>query len=363
MNIGIFTDSYFPQVNGVVYTIDAWKKSLEEDGHQVYVYYPDSDYEPGEREYPFRSCEFKFYEGYQIGFPTKIARKSRQLDIVHLHGLFTMAMAGMYVSRRLDLPRILTYHTPADDYINYLTTNRKLKKSLMKLYNFWEKRLLKSCDLVTVPTQQVKKRLLEKGVDQNIRVLSNGIDLSMFYYVDPTKFKEKFDIEKEKVLGFCGRFGYEKHLEDIISLADDFDGDILLAGKGPAEKHYRDLAKDKDNVRFLGFLDREELRGFYSALDFFIFPSTAETQGLVALESMAHGVPVIGADALALRETIESGKTGFLYEQGNVDDLKNKLDEAYGKRESLSENCLKEVQKHSLEHTVNELEEIYSSFL
>ncbi|OYT27340.1 MAG: glycosyl transferase family 1 [Candidatus Altiarchaeales archaeon ex4484_96] len=359
MNIGIFTDSYFPQVNGVVYTIAEWKKRLQKH-HNIYVYYPGAEgYSPGEREYPFRSYEFKFYKGYHVAFPTDITEKSRKLDVVHIHGLFTMAIAGYYASKKHKIPRILTYHTPADDYINYITRKEPLRSTLMKSYNFWEKKLLNSCDYVTAPSKTIRDRLLSKGVN-DVTVLSNGVDLDFFHYMDPTGFKEKYNIKSEKVIGFCGRFGYEKHLEDIISFANDFDGEIIMAGKGPAEEHYKKLAAGRDNVKILGFLSREDLREFYSALDLFVFPSTAETQGLVALESMACGVPVVGANAMALKDTIGDGVTGYLYEQGDIAQLKEMIDKCYVNRDKLARNCASEVKKHSMDNTIKKLLEIYS---
>lgn len=357
MKIGVFTDTYFPQVNGVTYTIDAWNKRLQRY-HEVRVYYPKSSHTPMENEFPFRSVEFKFYEGYHVAFPTRISRKAKDLDIVHIHGLFTMAMAGVYVSRRYKIPRILTYHTPADDYIDYITKKQALKKTFMKLYNFWEKRLLNSCDLVTAPSESIRQRLIDKGVNE-VLVLSNGIDLDFFKYKNPGSFKKRHGIGNGKVIGFCGRFGYEKHLEDLIGIADSFEGQIIIAGKGPATRYYKKLAEGKDNVRFLGFLSRDEILRFYSSLDLFIFPSIAETQGLVALEAMACGVPVVGANALALKDTIKDGSVGFLYQQGDLEDLMEKIEKAYERRDEFSKNCLEYIKEHSLDRTIEKLLGIY----
>lgn len=358
LNVGIFTDTYFPQVNGVTFTIAEWKKRLSKY-HNIFIYYPKSEYLPQQNEYPFPSLEFRFYRGYHIAFPKDISEKSKDLDLVHIHGLFTMAMAGLYVSRKFKLPKILSYHTPADEYIDYITRKEPLKKMFIKMYNFWERKLLNSCNLVTAPSQSIKERLLQKGIKKVI-VLSNGIDTDFFKPVNASKFREKHGIdEDEKVIGFCGRFGYEKHLEDLIGIADKFNGTILIAGKGPAEEYYKSLARNKKNVKFLGFLSREELLEFYSSLDLFVFPSLAETQGLVALEAMACGVPVIGANALALKDTIKHGVTGYLYQHGNLRDLLNKIKLGYKNREKLRENCLEYVKEHSIDKTINKLLEIY----
>ncbi len=360
MKIGIFTDTYFPQVNGVTFTISMWKQKLEERGYDVSVYYPAGRYKPKDGEYPFRSFEFRFYKEYRIAAPINIVRKARDLDIVHIHGLFSMAIAGMHVSQKYSLPRMLTYHTPADEYITYLTRNGTMRRTLMKLYNFWEKKLLNSCDIVTCPSNEIRARLVAKGVNEPV-ILSNGVDLGFFKHVAVEDFKKRYDIKDEPALGFCGRFGYEKHLEDLIGLADNFDGQILIAGKGPAEEYYRKLAAGHKNVKFLGFLCREDLRAFYSCIDLFVFPSTAETQGLVALESMACGTPVVGANALALKDTINDGMNGYLYESGNKKDLLYKIKEACRTREKLSKNSKEYVKDHSVEKSIDQLEHLYKS--
>lgn len=362
MKVGMFTDTYFPQINGVTFTISLWKQKLEERGYEVHIYYPNGRYRPQKNEHPFRSVEFRFYKGYRVALPLGVEKNAADLDIVHIHGLFSMAIAGLRVSQKYGLPKMLTYHTPADEYIIYMTRNKALKEALMKLYNFWEKRLLNSCDKVTCPSKVIRERLLSKGV-KDVVVLSNGVDLELFHEVDASGFRRRHKIPEGKTIGFCGRLGYEKHIEDLINVADWFDGEILIAGKGPAEEHYRRLAKHRRNVHFLGFLKREELREFYSSLDVFIFPSTAETQGLVALESMACGRPVVGANRLALKDTIRDGFNGYLYESGDVEDLKDKINKAYRNLGALSQNARKYVEEHSVEKSIDRLTSMYEELV
>ena len=360
MKIGLFTDTYFPQVNGVTFTVNLWKEKLIERGYDVSIYYPAGRYKPKDGEYPFRSFEFKFYKEMRIAAPIDIIRKARDLDIVHIHGLFSMAIAGMHVSQKYSLPRMLTYHTPADEYMNYITRNETMKKTLLRIYNYWEKKLLNSCDTITCPSNEIKQRLMAKGVKEPV-VLSNGVDLSFFKPAPTEEFKKKYDIKDGRTIGFCGRFGYEKHLEDLIAIADSFDGQILVAGKGPAEEYYRKLASGHNNIKFLGYLSREDLRALYTCLDIFVFPSTAETQGLVALESMACGTPVVGANALALKDTIKNGVNGYLYECADTRDLLGKINMAYRNREKLSANCKEDVKEHSVERSVDQLEHLYKN--
>lgn len=362
MKIGFFTDTYFPDMNGVSYTVHSWKKILEKE-HEIYVFYPESNYIPEYNEIPVTAVKFPFYEGYRVAssLPPKKVR-SIEFDVVHVHGIFSMALMGIIISKQKKIPRFLTYHTPISKYMHYLTKNEALKDILAKIYLRYEKKILSSFNVIA-PSKVISKELNDKGIQAT--VLSNGIDLNLFCPLNPSNFKKKNRITAKKVIGFCGRIGYEKKIEDLINIASRFDGEILIAGCGPAEKFYRNLASNKKlkNVKFLGKLKREELSEFYSSLDLFVFPSVVETQGLVALESMACGTPVIGANALALKETISDGETGYLYTPGDIEDLLEKIDKAYKHRDTLSIKCREKIKEHSVEKSVEKLIEIYSNFL
>ncbi|PKP59870.1 MAG: hypothetical protein CVT88_04395 [Candidatus Altiarchaeales archaeon HGW-Altiarchaeales-1] len=335
MKLAFFTDTYFPQVNGVTYTIDLWKNELAKiyGRENIFVFYPKSEYKGSSNEISLPSIKFPLYEGYKISLPSA-KLLNLNLDIVHIHGLYSSAVFGISAAKQLKISGIL-------------------QKSLMK----WEKFVLKSCDLITVPSNVIAEYLKEQGIE-NVKVISNGIDINLFKEnVERRNFQKN---KNERCIGYCGRIGLEKHLEDLIYLAKNFDGEILIAGEGPAKKYYEKLAnKTSNNIKFLGKIPHEELPKFYSELDFLIFPSVVETQGLVALESMACGTPVIGADALALKETIIDGKTGYLYKPGDIDELKIKLEIAYKNREILAGNCVEGAKKHSVENTVKELRKIY----
>jgi len=379
MKIGFFTDTYFPQVNGVTYTIDLWKREFEKiyGKENVLVFYPKSEYKGSSNEISLPSVKFPLYETYKIAFPSlKLLKLNKlDLDLVHIHGLYSSAIFGIFTAKRLKIPCIITYHTPTHLYIHYATnliacyfsksTAKKISGYLQKGLMKWEKFILNSCDLITVPSNTIAAYLKVYNIDnRKIRVVSNGIDINLF-----KEDKKQRMLQKEKnkrCIGYCGRLGYEKKIEDLINLGKKFKGEILIGGEGPAKSDYEKMANNiSDNtggcIKFPGKIPHNELPKFYSKLDFLIFPSVVETQGLVALESMACGTPVIAANAMALKETIIDGKTGYLYEPGNVNDLFMKLQRAYeGKnREILTENCVNEAKKHAVENTVKALKKIY----
>ncbi|NCN64713.1 MAG: glycosyltransferase family 4 protein [Candidatus Altiarchaeum hamiconexum] len=368
MRIGFFTDTYFSQVNGVTYTIDLWKRELAKiyKEKNIFVFYPNSEYKGSTNEISLPSVKFPLYGGYKISLPSA-KLLNLNLDVVHIHGLYSSAIFGISVAKKLKIPCIITYHTPTHLYTHYATnlmssyfsrsSTKKISAVLQKGLMKWEKFVLKSCDLITVPSNVIAGYLKEQGIE-NVKVISNGIDINLFK--EDTR-QRNFQKDKNKLcIGYCGRIGIEKHLEDLIFLAKKFDGEILIAGEGPAKKYYKQMAnKISKNIKFLGRIPHEELPKFYSCLDFLVFPSVVETQGLVALEAMACGTPVIGADAMALKETILAGKTGYLYKPGDVYELFTKLQNGYKNREILTKNCVDEARKHSVENTVKELRKIY----
>jgi len=365
MKIGFFTDTYFPQINGVTYTVSLWKRELEKLGHEVIVYYPeDKRYKPGKGEIPMKSFPFPFYKGYNIGLPS-MKRVEKGFDIIHLHGVISMAMFGLGVSRKQRIPCIITYHTPVDYYVHQISSNELVAESLKVIYYRYEKELLERCKVITAPSEEVIKVLKARWGDKicDAEYFSNGIDTSLIKYTDPAKFKKDYGIPSGKIIGFTGRHSTEKHLEDLIALADGFEGTVVIAGDGQQHKEYLEMAKGKKNVMFLGFLPRERMPEFYSCLDVFVMPSTAETEGLVVLEANACGVPTIGADALALKTTITEGVNGYRYAPGDIKDLKKKTELAYKNLTKLKEGSIKSAQEKSVATTAKRLESLYARLI
>jgi 1,2-diacylglycerol 3-alpha-glucosyltransferase len=362
MKIGFLTDTYFPQVNGVTFTIQAWKDELEKRGHEVGIYYPRGGYKPCEGEIEFPAMDFRFYEGYRLAIPWNISKKTKNLDILHQHGLYTMALAGIWSSVKNKTPKILTFHTPGDEYTDYLPLSKHLGWAYKKGYLLWERWLLNRYGKITTASPVIRDRLLQNKI-KDVEILSNGLDLRLFHKVETENFRDMHGITAEKVIGFCGRLGYEKHVEDLIAAADEFEGQVLIAGEGPAKKYYEKLSEKKKNVKMLGFIPRHDLRQFYSALDVFVFPSFCETQGLVALESMACETPVIAVPVAALKTTIDDGETGYHFMPKDPKDLLLKVDKCYENMAKLRKACLKKARENSIKNTIDKLETIYSGII
>jgi 1,2-diacylglycerol 3-alpha-glucosyltransferase len=363
--VAAFTDSYLPTVNGVTYTVRTWSERWRDRGGRMDVVYPRSGYDPGGDEHPVRSLPFPFYDGYRLGAP-RIPEEIPDVDVVHVHTPFSVGIAGLRLARRADVPLVASYHTPTDEYADYLAPGPRSASGLRQISQRWERWFLDRADLVLAPSEATRTHLRESvGVTTATGVLSNGVDVERFRPVDTAAFLERHGLEGDRPLvGYTGRHGYEKRLDELVDAAAELEVTLVFGGDGPARADLERRADDRGvDARFLGFLDREELSAFYAALDLFAFPSPVETQGLVAMEAAACGTPVVGADSSALTDTIENGVIGYRYESGDVEDFRTKIRRGLRERERLSQACLDRRASMGVEHTVDRLQEHYDALL
>ena len=364
--VAAFTDTYFPSINGVTYTIQQWRDSWEKRGGSMDVVYPrKTGYTPGDGEHPIRSLTFPFYDDFQLGLPL-VPGSLPSTDLVHLHGQFTVGLGGLRFANDIDAPIVATYHMSGSEYADYLSPVHSIARGIERVTNSYERWFFEKPDLVVTPSEATRNHLRNViGVDTPIEVIPNGIEVDTFLPVDPSEFLARYEIPTDKPLvGYTGRQGHEKNLLELLEAVADLDVTLVFGGDGPANEELQAKATEFGiDAHFLGFLDRAELPAFYSALDVFGFPSPIETQGLVALEANACGTPVVGVDTGGLSNTIVDGKTGFHYEIGDVGAFREAIQRAIDERDSLSEHCLEHGQKQSVDAAVDKLSDAYTRVL
>jgi glycosyltransferase involved in cell wall biosynthesis len=362
--VAAFTDTYLPTVNGVTYTIRTWRDRWERRDGRMDVVYPGSpEYDPGAGEHPTRGFAFPFYDGFRVGLPA-IPDATEDADVVHAHTPFLLGLSGRRLAARVDAPLVASYHTPTAEYADYLADGR-LADAVERAALGYERWFLDGADAVVVPSHPARDHLREVGVTAAIRTVPNGVDTEFFEPVDDGAFRERYGLEGTLV-GYTGRHGFEKDLGAILDAVDGLDADltVVFGGDGPARESLERRAAGVDaDVRFLGFLDREELPAFYSSLSAFLFPSPVETQGLVALEANACGTPVVGVDAGALADTVIEGTTGYRFERGDREAFREAIRRTLREASALGESCLERRGPTSVEHAVDRLAEVYDGVL
>lgn len=324
MRIAIFTDTYSPQVNGVTTSILIFQRELERMGHKVFVFCPTY----GGREGKDPPGVYRFYS---IPYSSPMMREQRisfplsrgmwefprlKVDIVHYHVTHYVGAYALLLSYIFKKPTIHTYHTLFVKYTHYV----KIRKSLAVRFVKWISRsFCNLTDQIIAPSNEMKKELLTYGIHSPIAVIPTGID-------PPPSVSEERRLslraslpQDRKVLAFVGRFAQEKNIPllfDVLPLLEQrgLPCHLLLVGDGPDRTRLEDEIKKRglqDRISITGYVPRAQVFEYLSCADLFLFPSETETQGLVLLEAMSLGVPVVAADAMGAGEVLQDGRGGL----------------------------------------------------
>ena len=333
MRIGLFTDTYFPQVSGVATSIRTLKTELEKQGHAVFIFTTtDKDvnrYEdwqiiriPSVPFFAFKDRRFA-YRGFTKAL--EIA-KQYQLDIIHTQTEFSLGLLGIWIARELKIPVIHTYHTQYEDYVHYIAKGMLIRPSMVK---YLVRGFLHDVDGVICPSEIVRDLLSKYKVKVEKRVIPTGIELAKFERPEIKEenlatLRSKLGIkEDEKMLLSLSRISYEKNIQAVLAafaqvLKEEDKVKLVVAGDGPYLGSLKEQAVQlqiQDQVIFTGMIAPSETALYYKAADFFISASTSETQGLTYLESLASGTPVIAHGNPYLDNVISDKIFGTLYYQ------------------------------------------------
>ena len=331
MRIGLFTDTYFPQVSGVATSIRTLKTELEKLGHTVFIFTTtDKDVNRYEDWQIIRipSVPFFAFKDRRIayrGFSTalEIARQY-QLDIIHTQTEFSLGLLGVWIAKELRIPVVHTYHTQYEDYVRYIAKGMVIRPSMVK---YIVRGFMSDLDGVICPSEIVYDLLMKYKVKVEKRVIPTGIELAKFERPEITAeniadLREKLGISKqETMLLSLSRISYEKNIQAVLAalpavLEENPDVKLVVAGDGPYLSDLKAQAKRlniTDAVIFTGMIAPSETALYYKAADFFISASTSETQGLTYLESLASGTPIIAHGNPYLDNVINDKMFGTLY--------------------------------------------------
>lgn len=324
MRIAFFTDTYWPQINGISENIDTLRRQLENMGHEVYIVAPKSSGYKETDGHVFRLTGVRYVKNPEqrmiIPIPEKDLRMllRKKFDIVHIHTLGTAGFLGWEFAQLRDIPCVVTYHTLLNRYAHYFLKGKILKP---KVYEVGSRIFCNLCDLVVAPTQRVKDELTSYGVKKDIEVVSGGIELERFKKRESGFLRNKIGLNREdKIILYLGRLGKEKNIAFIIKsleklLKREKDTYLAIVGGGPEKEVLEDLVLSlglKQKVLFTGFIERINVPNIYSDSDIFVFASNTETQGLTVPEAMAAGLPVVVVRDPAFEDIVFDERTGLV---------------------------------------------------
>lgn len=307
MNIGLFTDTYFPQLSGVATSIQTLKNALEKNGHSVFIFTTtDPHLGKGTIEpnvFRVSSVPFVSFTDRRIAFrglfqATKIAKEVK-LDIVHTQTEFSMGMIGKYVAHSLGIPAIHTYHTMYEDYLHYVLNGHLLKPYHVKQFT---KAYSHNMDGVVAPSERVKETLTRYGVTIPMRIIPTGVDLAAINENPRRDVRKELGIDSnEKVILTLSRVAAEKKIDQILDvlptvLESEPNVKFVIAGDGPDVQPLKDQVARlslEDYVIFAGSVEHSDVGNYYRMADLFVSASDTETQGLTYIEALAAGTKCV----------------------------------------------------------------------
>ena len=324
MKILFISDVYFPRVNGVSTSIRTFVAQMQNIGHTVHLIAPDYGVKTPDEAWIKRIPARKIFfdpEDKLMKYGAAIDRltelRQEQYDIVHIHTPFVAHYLGLKLAHLLNVPVVETYHTFFEDYLHHYLPI--IPKSIARsLARFVSRRQCNAVDAIISPSQPMLDVLRDYGVKSKANVVPTGLQAHSFEKANGKNFREKYGIALDRPMGlFVGRVAFEKNISFLLRtwaevIKKQPDALLVIAGEGPAEKSLHALGKAlnlEDNLKFIGYLDREtELNACYAAADIFVFSSLSETQGLVLLEAMAQGTPVVAIAELGTKSILVEGK-------------------------------------------------------
>lgn len=336
MNVLMISDVYFPRINGVSTSTATFKQELEQLGHHVTLIAPAYPHTrlPDEADViriPSRYLVMD-KEDRMMRWRPVMQRlpelRQRRFDVVHVQTPFVAHYLGTRLARRLDVPCVESYHTFFEEYLYHY-----LPVVPAGWLRFAARRFSSAqcneVDGLIVPSTAMMDVLRRYGVKTRGEIIPTGLKLDQFAGGDGPAFRRRLGIEPQRpVLVHVGRVAFEKNIDFLLRMLVRVKAAVpevllVIAGEGPALGHVKRLARElglADQVRFVGYLDRKtELLDCYRAGDGFIFASNTETQGLVLLEAMALGVPVVSTAVMGTKDILAPGKGALVAEQREED--------------------------------------------
>lgn len=328
MHIAHFTNTYYPVVSGVVRSVSAFRKALTEMGHNVFVFAQNEPDYQDQEPFIFRYPAFDL--GLPNDFPATIPFSpyvdylfpALKVDVVHSHHPVLLGQAAANKAQEYNLPLVFTFHTRYRDYSHYFPLNQDFVQDFVKnTIDSWLRIYIRRCQHIVVPSESIREILVrEYRVTGFTTVVPTGVELEPFETADGAAIRDQHALDDDFVLISVGRLAKEKNwgrlleaVSEVVSVHQKVR--LVVLGDGPHRKALARIARQlgiAGRVEFAGKVPFEDVPSYLKASDLFCFASLTETQGLVTVEAMAAGLPVVAVDATGTRDVVEDGIDGLL---------------------------------------------------
>ncbi|MBD2194462.1 MULTISPECIES: glycosyltransferase family 4 protein [Calothrix] len=369
MKIALFTETFLPKVDGIVTRLRHTVDHLQRHGNQVLVIAPEGGIteHKGAKVYGVSGFPLPLYPELKMALPRPAighALEEFQPDIIHVVNPAVLGLAGIFYSKVLNIPLVASYHTHLPQYLQHygLGMLEGLLWELLKgAHNQAELNLCTSTAMV--------EELSAHGIER-VDLWQRGVDTELFHpdlASDEMRSRLSQNHPESPLLLYVGRLSAEKEIERIKPILEAIpQARLALVGDGPhrpaLEKHFAGT-----NTNFVGYLMGRELGSAFASADAFIFPSRTETLGLVLLEAMAAGCPVVAARSGGIPDIVTDGVNGYLFEptadiQGAITATVRLLQEKQ-ERDSIRQNARQEAERWGWANATRQLQDYYQKII
>lgn len=324
MKIAFFTDTYYPQLNGITISVDNFSKELRKQGHTVYIFAPkikkhkrkDVDL-TNLSSIKLLSAESPIY----LPMPTSYKEYSKifrlEFDLIHAHGNGAFSLLGYQVARMKNIPFVLTFHTLLTKYTHYFLKGRVLKP---KMVEAGLRMFANLCDGIITPSQKMKDELIRYGVKKPIHVIPNFVEKDDKTKIQKNYLHKKVGLQSDvPIILSVGRLGQEKNFKFVLEafhelVQTDEISHLVIVGHGEDSNHLKKYAAEMglgQRVHFTGKINKKYMPSVYMDAMLFVFASVSEVHPLVTLEACAAGLPLIVAKDAAFDGVVIDNHNGY----------------------------------------------------
>lgn len=322
MRIAHFTNTYLPNINGVSRSVSIFKEALSRLGHTVYVFAPGGggyiDQEPFIFRYPgFVVPGLNYSLSIPISLHINWVLPALKPDVIHSNHPVLLGDIAALKAEKLGLPLVFTFHTRYTEYSHYALLPKKYAQLMIKRRIT---RYVNKCQHIISPSNSMKELLSGSGLNKGVTVIPTGINLPPYQQAIGDEIRHQYGLEGKTVLVSVGRLAWEKNLETLLQavakvMQQDPGVVLLLVGGGPQRLElevYTERLGIHSRVIFVGRVGFGEVPRYLKAGDIFTYASLTETQGLVTMEALAAGLPVVAVEATGTRDVVRDGEDGLL---------------------------------------------------